>query len=116
MNKLTRSILLSAVVLSFLTACDDPPSDSAIGVAAYVAGQPVYIDEVRYYLESNLVVDESTDELQPGTLDVWRATHRYGLPFIKVGRYVRYRTSDLDDFLDRRTVRPVVESHREAER
>ena len=40
----------------------------------------------------------------PGTLEVWRCTKRYHLPFIKVGRLVRYRKSDLDNFLADRTV------------
>ena len=33
------------------------------------------------------------------TLAVWRSTGRYALPFVKVGRNVRYRKSDLDRFL-----------------
>jgi len=37
------------------------------------------------------------------TLSVWRCTGRYNIPFIKVGRLVRYRKSALDAFLDRRT-------------
>jgi excisionase family DNA binding protein len=40
----------------------------------------------------------------PGTLKVWRCTKRYQIPFIKVGRLVRYRKSELDSFLDRRTI------------
>jgi excisionase family DNA binding protein len=40
----------------------------------------------------------------PGTLEVWRSTKRYIIPFIKVGRNVRYRRSDLDEFLKSRTV------------
>jgi excisionase family DNA binding protein len=40
----------------------------------------------------------------PGTLEVWRCTKRYQIPFIKVGRLVRYRKSELDNFLNRRTV------------
>ena len=39
-----------------------------------------------------------------GTLEVWRCTKRYAIPFIKVGRLVRYRKSALDDFLMQRTV------------
>ena len=31
----------------------------------------------------------------PGTLSVWRSTGRYNLPFLKVGRSVRYRRADL---------------------
>lgn len=38
-----------------------------------------------------------------GTLAVWRSTGRYKIPFIKVGRKVMYRKSDLDDFLCSRT-------------
>jgi len=42
--------------------------------------------------------------VSPGTLEVWRCTKRYQIPFIKVGRLVRYRKSELDNFLDHRTV------------
>lgn len=38
------------------------------------------------------------------TLSIWRSTGRYGIPFIKVGRAVRYRRSDLERFLESRTV------------
>lgn len=38
-----------------------------------------------------------------GTLSVWRSTGRYNLPFIKVGRKVRYRRADLLAWLERRT-------------
>lgn len=40
----------------------------------------------------------------PGTLEVWRCTKRYHIPFIKVGRLVRYRKSELDNFLEQRTI------------
>ena len=40
--------------------------------------------------------------VSPGTLSVWRSTGRYALPFVKVGRTVRYRLSDLDAWLDAR--------------
>jgi excisionase family DNA binding protein len=42
--------------------------------------------------------------IQPQTLAVWATTGRYGLPYIKVGRRVRYRIADLDKFLASRTV------------
>lgn len=38
-----------------------------------------------------------------GTLSVWRSTGRYKLPFVKVGRNVRYRRADLDSWLESRT-------------
>jgi len=40
----------------------------------------------------------------PRTLEVWRCTKRYSIPFVKVGRLVRYRQSALDAFLASRTV------------
>lgn len=44
------------------------------------------------------------------TLDVWRCTGRYSIPFVKVGRLVRYRTSDLEAFLNDRTVKNTAEA------
>mgnify|MGYP003491382956 CR=1 FL=1 len=38
------------------------------------------------------------------TLSLWACTGRYDLPFIKVGRSVRYKRADLDAFLDSRRV------------
>ena len=42
-------------------------------------------------------------DTSPGTLSVWRSTGRYNLPFIKIGRNVRYRRSDLLAWLEKRT-------------
>ncbi|MBN8436955.1 MAG: helix-turn-helix domain-containing protein [Candidatus Accumulibacter sp.] len=39
----------------------------------------------------------------PGTLSVWRSTGRYNLPFLKIGRNVRYRRTDLEAWLKKRT-------------
>ncbi|WNV04107.1 helix-turn-helix domain-containing protein [Candidatus Methylospira mobilis] len=41
-------------------------------------------------------------DVSPGTLSVWRSTGRYALPFVKVGRKVRYRVSDLERWIERR--------------
>jgi excisionase family DNA binding protein len=41
--------------------------------------------------------------IKPQTLSVWRCTGRYDLPAVKIGRCLRYRKSDLDKFIDRRT-------------
>lgn len=38
------------------------------------------------------------------TLEVWRSTKRYNIPFIKVGRLVKYRKTALDAFLESRTI------------
>ena len=39
-----------------------------------------------------------------GTLDLWRSTGRYSLPFIKVGRVVRYTKAGLDQWIASRTL------------
>ena len=43
-------------------------------------------------------------DVKPGTLQVWRSTKRYPLPYVKVGRLVRYRHSAVVAFLESRTV------------
>lgn len=52
------------------------------------------------------LVDDKTAASQldvtPGTLAVWRSTGRYNLPFVKVGRKVRYRQMDLDAWIENR--------------
>lgn len=42
--------------------------------------------------------------LKPTTLQTWRCTKRYALPYLKVGTSVRYRKSELESFLASRTV------------
>ena len=39
------------------------------------------------------------------TLTTWRCNKRYDLPYVKVGRLVYYRRTDLDQWLEARTVR-----------
>jgi excisionase family DNA binding protein len=39
----------------------------------------------------------------PGTLSVWRCTRRYQIPFVKVGRSVRYSRKALQAWIDERT-------------
>lgn len=41
--------------------------------------------------------------VSPGSLAVWRSTKRYPLRFVRVGRHVRYRMSDIAAFLELRT-------------
>lgn len=52
--------------------------------------------------------DEAADYIgvKESTLACWASSKRYGLPLIRVGRLVRYRRSDLDQFLESRTERP----------
>lgn len=37
------------------------------------------------------------------TLNVWRCTGRVALPYVKVGSRVRYRRTDLENFIGRST-------------
>jgi excisionase family DNA binding protein len=46
--------------------------------------------------------------VMPATLSVWRCTRRYALPYVKVGRLIRYREQDLLAFLESRLVNPVA--------
>jgi predicted DNA-binding transcriptional regulator AlpA len=48
----------------------------------------------------------------PGTLSCWRCTRKYDLPFIKIGTLVRYRMSDLRDWVARRAVNLPTETSR----
>ncbi len=52
-----------------------------------------------------LLTPEQTAEkltVRTDTLAVWRCTGRYKLPFLKVGRNVRYRLSDVNAWLEAR--------------
>lgn len=40
----------------------------------------------------------------PRTLEVWRSTQRHPIPYVKVGRLVRYSIKDLDEWLTARRV------------
>jgi excisionase family DNA binding protein len=52
-----------------------------------------------------MVAQEAAEYLgvKASTLATWRCTRRHPLPFVKVGKKVRYRKSDLDKFLQHRT-------------
>lgn len=58
-------------------------------------------------LPDSALLDESTTaavlDMSPGTLSVWRCTGRHDLPFVKIGRKVRYRAGDLRAWLARHT-------------
>lgn len=44
--------------------------------------------------------------ISPKTLTIWRCTGRHQLSFVKLGRSVRYRRSELDRFIAARTQSP----------
>lgn len=43
-----------------------------------------------------------------GTLAVWRSKKSYDLPFAHIGRAVRYRDTDVEAFIDSRTVQGLA--------
>lgn len=42
--------------------------------------------------------------IRPNTLAVWACTGRYNLPFVKIGRRIKYRLTDLEAFIARNVV------------
>lgn len=58
--------------------------------------------------QSNLLTNEESASylgVAPNSLAVWRTTKRYALPYIKVARLVKYRQTDLDPWLESRTMK-----------
>lgn len=49
--------------------------------------------------------------VSPKTLATWRSTRRYPLPYVKVGRVIRYKRSDVSAFVESRTVEVGSASH-----
>jgi predicted DNA-binding transcriptional regulator AlpA len=49
-------------------------------------------------------------DLRPGTLEVWR-TYGKGPKFVKIGRAVKYRLQDLEDYLDQAVRNSTSEYH-----
>ena len=53
-----------------------------------------------------LITDEAAPVvgLHPTTLATWRCTKEQRIPYLKIGRRVYYRRSDLESWLDRQVV------------
>jgi predicted site-specific integrase-resolvase len=57
--------------------------------------------------QSTLISPQKAAEMlgvAPQTLAVWRCEERYDLAYVKVGSRVRYRISDIERFLRKRTL------------
>ena len=55
--------------------------------------------------KTNLMTPEQVAEylgVSNETLNVWRCTKRYNLPYVKAGRLVRYRMQDVEAFVSSR--------------
>jgi len=44
--------------------------------------------------------------VKPATLNTWRCLGRHDLPFVRVGRAIRYRRADVLAFIEANTVTP----------
>jgi N-acyl-D-aspartate/D-glutamate deacylase len=72
--------------------------------------EDILIEIARTLGHSADAIPSSVDEkaastvlgVKPSTLANWRTTGRYGLPFLKMGRLVRYRTVDLAAWIAQR--------------
>jgi hypothetical protein len=76
------------------TNIDAIKADILVALGYELLNPPVHVDD-----------KQAADALgvKTSTLAVWRSTGRYSLPFLKVGRLVKYRINDLAEFLARRT-------------
>ena len=57
-------------------------------------------------MEKKLLNSKETAEylgVTENTLAVWRTNKRYKIPYIKVGHLIKYRQSDLEAWLEKRT-------------
>jgi excisionase family DNA binding protein len=59
-----------------------------------------------------LTTEETATRLgvEPKTLDKWRSTKKYPLPFVKIGAKVRYSAAAVQKFIEDRTVTPGASS------
>lgn len=58
-------------------------------------------------ITSNLLTRKEAAEylgVKEDTLAVWACSKRYELPMVKIGRLVKYKQSDLDGFIQSRTI------------
>ena len=62
-------------------------------------------------LQKLLTPDETADLLgvAKDTLTLWRCTKRVSLPYVKIGRLVRYDPAEVASFIERRTVPGTAE-------
>lgn len=54
-------------------------------------------------VQSKLLTNDQAAEylgIRPDTLPVWRCRNSPSIPFIKIGKLVKYRPADLDEFIE----------------
>lgn len=92
------------------------------GRTAGVVGNRAYCRRKRFRKAPNppdkpLLTDEEAAyvlDVEPDSLPVFRSTGRHQIPFIKIGRNVRYRRADLEAWLQSHTHATGVTSKEEA--
>lgn len=42
--------------------------------------------------------------ISPRTLETWRCKQRYDIPYVRIGSVVRYKISDLDNYISKNTI------------
>jgi excisionase family DNA binding protein len=71
-----------------------------------MANTPTLLTDLIRSRDSDLIDPAPAAELlgvTVGTLSVWRSVGRYNLPFVKVGRKVKYSRKALESWLESRT-------------
>jgi excisionase family DNA binding protein len=68
--------------------------------------ETVAVPQARGRSPKLLTTDEAAELVgaKPQTLSIWRCTKRHNIPFVRVGRLIRYREQDVLDWLDRNTI------------
>lgn len=59
-------------------------------------------NEITRLLDPNEAAEALGVKVQ--TLAIWRSTKRYDLPFVKIGRSVKYRRESIEKFIEDNTV------------
>jgi predicted DNA-binding transcriptional regulator AlpA len=60
------------------------------------------VSSITSLIQNDLLTPEQTAEklsVSEKTLAVWRSTKRYPIPYVKFGRVIRYRNSDIDAYI-----------------
>lgn len=96
---------------------ETPLSDSIVRVVGEIislseSDQALLFHQLGYgsagHLSDDALVEDQVASAELGvtttTLAIWRSTGRYHLPFVKIGRLVRYQMGDLREFKRARRV------------
>ena len=83
-----------------------PPPDNVDSLVPHATGSLTGLMQATSLLRDSLLTEAQTAELlgiSTATLSAWRSRGTSDLPFVRVGRSVRYRLSDIEAYLANRT-------------